>query len=97
MPHPMHPPFRRGVDPLSLAPAWRADSTQGAPSRDPGKEKPVMDVISWIITLVVIAVIAGALGFGGVASAASGGASILFWALIVFVLAALVVGIARRN
>ena len=56
-----------------------------------------MDVISWIITLVVIAVIAGALGFGGVASAASGGASILFWALIIFVLAARVVGVARRN
>jgi len=56
-----------------------------------------MDIIGWIITLVVIAVIAGALGFGGVASAAGGGASLLFWALIILVLGGLIFGALRRS
>lgn len=56
-----------------------------------------MNIISWTIALVLIAVVAGALGFGGVASAASGGASILFWGLIILVLAALIMSVVRRS
>lgn len=56
-----------------------------------------MNIVSWIIALVLIAVIAGALGFGGVASAASGGAGILFWVLIILVLGALIMGVLRRS
>lgn len=56
-----------------------------------------MEVINWIILLVVVALVAGALGFGGVASVASGGASILFWALILFAVIALISSLVRRN
>jgi len=36
-------------------------------------------MIRWIITFLVISLIAGALGFGGIAGAASGIVQILFW------------------
>lgn len=40
-------------------------------------------MIRWIITFLVIALIAGALGFGGIAGAASGFAQILFWVFLI--------------
>jgi uncharacterized membrane protein YtjA (UPF0391 family) len=58
-----------------------------------------MDLLTWSIIALVIAIIAGALGFSGVARGASTIAFVLFGiflavALIMFVLVALGIGIA---
>ena len=41
------------------------------------------NMVRWIITFLVIALIAGLLGFGGIAGAATGIAQILFWVFLV--------------
>ena len=40
-------------------------------------------MLGWIIGLAVVALIAGALGFGGVASVAAGAAKFLFFGLLI--------------
>lgn len=56
-----------------------------------------MKVIWWIIVLAIASIVAGVLGLSGVAAAAGGIASILFWALIIFGVVALVAGLVRRR
>lgn len=52
-------------------------------------------MLSWVVTFLVIALIAGLLGFGGVAGASIEIAKVIFFiALILFVVSA-VVGLAR--
>ena len=59
----------------------------------PGLEIKVM--LSWVVTFLVIALIAGILGFGGIAGASIEIAKIIFFiALILFVVSA-VVGLMR--
>lgn len=49
-------------------------------------------MLPWALLLLVFALIAGVLGFGGIAAAAASIAKILFWVLIVLFLLALVFG-----
>lgn len=49
-------------------------------------------MIKWAIILAVIGLIAGALGFTGVAGAAMGIAKFLFWAAIIIAIILLVLG-----
>lgn len=56
-----------------------------------------MKVVWWIIILAIVSIVAGVLGLGSVAAAAGGIASILFWALIIFGVVALVAGLVRRR
>ena len=49
-------------------------------------------MLKWAIIFAVGAVIAGALGFGGVAGAAAGGAKILFFLFVVVCVLFLVLG-----
>ena len=42
-------------------------------------------MLGWIIGLAVVALIAGALGFGGVASVAAGAAKFLFFGLLIVI------------
>ena len=72
------------------------------PTRDdvvPQMSKPVMEIegvmLSWVITFLVIALIAGILGFGGVAGASIEIAKIIFFVAIVLFLVSAVVGLAR--
>ncbi|HVV43240.1 MAG TPA: DUF1328 domain-containing protein [Nitrobacter sp.] len=52
-------------------------------------------MLSWVVTFLVIALIAGLLGFGGIAGASIEIAKVIFFiALILFVVSA-VVGLAR--
>lgn len=52
-------------------------------------------MISWAITFLIIALVAAALGFGGIAGTAMSAAKILFFvALVAFAIAA-VVGLSR--
>jgi uncharacterized membrane protein YtjA (UPF0391 family) len=52
-------------------------------------------MLGWALTFLVIALIAGALGFGGIAGASAGIAQILFYIFIVLLLVSLVMHFAR--
>ena len=49
-------------------------------------------MLRWALLLLVFALIAAFLGFGGLAATAAGIAKILFWVFIILFLAALVFG-----
>jgi uncharacterized membrane protein YtjA (UPF0391 family) len=62
------------------------------------KRKPqteVMIMLSWVVTFLVIALIAGILGFAGIAGASVDIAKIVFFIAIVLFLVSAVVGLAR--
>jgi uncharacterized membrane protein YtjA (UPF0391 family) len=52
-------------------------------------------MLSWVITFLVIALIAGVLGFGGVAGASIEMAKIVFFIAVVLFLVSAVVGLVR--
>jgi uncharacterized membrane protein YtjA (UPF0391 family) len=55
-------------------------------------------MLGWVVTFLVIALIAGLLGFGGIAGASIEIAKIIFFIAIVLFLVSAVVGLARgRN
>lgn len=53
-------------------------------------------MLDWTITLLIIALIAAVLGFGGIAGAAVGLAKIIFWIFLVLWILSLVVRGVRR-
>jgi len=55
------------------------------------------NLLYWAIVLLVVALIAAFLGFGGVAGTATESARILFWVAIVLVLLSFVGGMLRRG
>jgi uncharacterized membrane protein YtjA (UPF0391 family) len=63
---------------------------QGAPR---GKEEKAM--LSWVVTFLVIALIAGILGFGGIAGVSIEIAKAIFFIAIVLFLISAVVGLVR--
>ena len=54
------------------------------------------NLIYYALVLIVVALVAALLGFGGVASTAVSGAHLLLWVAVAFVVVGLVVAIARR-
>ena len=52
-------------------------------------------MLSWVVTFLIVALIAGVLGFGGVAGASIEIAKIIFFVAIVLFLISAVVGLAR--
>jgi uncharacterized membrane protein YtjA (UPF0391 family) len=52
-------------------------------------------MISWAITFLIIALIAAALGFGGIAGTAVGIAKIIFFVAIVLFLISAIIGMMR--
>jgi uncharacterized membrane protein YtjA (UPF0391 family) len=55
------------------------------------------NLLYWALVFLVIAVVAAVLGFGGVAGAASQGASLLFWIAVVLFVVSLIAGLVRRG
>jgi uncharacterized membrane protein YtjA (UPF0391 family) len=55
----------------------------------------VLVMLSWVVTFLVIALIAGILGFGGIAGASIEIAKIIFFIAVVLFLVSAVVGLAR--
>lgn len=51
-------------------------------------------MLGWALTFLVIALIAAALGFGGIAGSAMGIAQILFWIFLILFLVSLVYSMA---
>jgi len=54
------------------------------------------NLLHWAILFLVVALIAGFLGFGGVAGTAMEGARLLFWVAIVLLVISLVLSFIRR-
>jgi uncharacterized membrane protein YtjA (UPF0391 family) len=54
-------------------------------------------MLYWALVFLVVALVAGALGFGGIASASSGLAQILFFLFLVLFAASLIAGLFRRR
>jgi uncharacterized membrane protein YtjA (UPF0391 family) len=66
------------------------------PRRSPTDiETEDLTMLSWVVTFLVIALIAGILGFGGLAGASIEIAKIIFFVAIVLFLVSAVVGLAR--
>jgi uncharacterized membrane protein YtjA (UPF0391 family) len=55
----------------------------------------VRTMLGWVVTFLIIALIAGVLGFGGVAGASIEIAKIIFFIAVVLFLVSAVVGLAR--
>lgn len=52
-------------------------------------------MLSWVVTFLILALVAGLLGFGGVAGASLEIAKVVFFIAVVLFLISAVVGIAR--
>ncbi len=52
-------------------------------------------MLSWVVTFLIIALVAGLLGFGGIAGASIEIAKIVFFVAIVLFLVSAVIGLAR--
>jgi uncharacterized membrane protein YtjA (UPF0391 family) len=55
------------------------------------------NLLHYAIVFLVVALVAAAVGFGGVAGVAMDGARLLFWVFIVLFVVSLIGGIARRR
>ncbi len=55
------------------------------------------NLLYYAIVFLVVAIVAAALGFGGVAGTAMEGAKLLFWVAIVLFVVAVVAGLVRRG
>ena len=53
-------------------------------------------LLHYAIVFLIIALVAAAVGFGGVAGVAMDGAKILFWVFIILFVVSLVAGVVRR-
>ena len=56
-----------------------------------------MNLLHWAVIFLVVAIVAAALGFGGVAGTAMEGARIFVWIFLILFIASLVVGLLRRR
>jgi uncharacterized membrane protein YtjA (UPF0391 family) len=63
----------------------------------PSKEKQAIEVVmlSWVVTFLIIALIAGVLGFGGIAGASVEIAKAIFFIAVILFLISAVVGLVR--
>jgi uncharacterized membrane protein YtjA (UPF0391 family) len=69
-----------------------------APVSNRRSKSEVLAMLSWVVTFLIIALIAGILGFGGIAGASIEIAKVIFFIAVVLFLVSAVVGLARgRN
>lgn len=61
----------------------------------PLSDREVTEMLRWIVILLVLALVAGVLGFGGIAGAATDIARILFFVLLVVFVLGLIFGRGR--
>lgn len=62
-------------------------------SSDPYPGRTIMHLLKWAIIAFIISLIAGALGFSGISSAAGGIARILFFLFLIIAVIVLVLGL----
>jgi uncharacterized membrane protein YtjA (UPF0391 family) len=86
----LEPSFQRRIGSAVVAALFnRADT------RTRNVEKGVHVMLSWVVTFLIIALIAGILGFGGIAGASIEIAKVIFFIAVVLFLVSAVVGLAR--
>lgn len=56
-----------------------------------------MNLLHWAVIFLVVAIVAAALGFGGVAGTAMEGARIFVWIFLILFIVSLVMGLLRRG
>jgi uncharacterized membrane protein YtjA (UPF0391 family) len=61
------------------------------------KGEAMGNLLYWAVVFLVIAIIAAALGFGGVAGTAMAGAQMLFWVAIVLFIISVIGGLFGRR
>lgn len=61
------------------------------------RELPMGNLLYWAVVLLIIALVAAAFGFGGIAGTASSLATTLFYIFIVLFVVALILGVMRRG
>jgi uncharacterized membrane protein YtjA (UPF0391 family) len=71
------------------------DADRRADSRNRKWKAEGLTMLSWVVTFLVVALIAGILGFGGIAGASVEIAKIIFFIAVVLFLISAVVGLAR--
>jgi uncharacterized membrane protein YtjA (UPF0391 family) len=76
-----------------LFPQLMHGAVSGADRKRNGNKGAVM--LSWVVTFLIIALIAGILGFGGVAGASIEIAKAIFFIAIILFLVSAVIGLAR--
>jgi uncharacterized membrane protein YtjA (UPF0391 family) len=59
------------------------------------RKTEVLNMLGWVVTFLIVALIAGILGFGGVAGASIEIAKIIFFIAVVLFLVSAVVGVSR--
>jgi uncharacterized membrane protein YtjA (UPF0391 family) len=87
---PREPLFR---PPIVSAAAARRSQSRGYRNRRWKTE--VLTMLSWVVTFLIVALIAGILGFGGVAGASIEIAKVIFFIAVMLFLVSAVVGLAR--
>ncbi len=55
------------------------------------------NMLHWAVVFLIVAIVAGVLGFGGVAGTAMEGAKILFYIAIILLVISLLFGLVRRS
>lgn len=55
------------------------------------------NLVYYALILIVVAIVAALLGFGGVASTAMGGAHLFIWLAVILVIVGLVFAVLRRT
>ena len=72
-----------------------ADCAVSAATAPLAAKEEVVSLLGWVVTFLVIALIAGILGFGGVAGASIEIAKIIFFIAVVLFLVSAIVGVVR--
>jgi len=70
-------------------------SWRGHHGRADRTQTEVLIMLSWVVTFLIVALIAGILGFGGIAGASIEIAKAIFFIAIILFLVSAVVGLAR--
>jgi uncharacterized membrane protein YtjA (UPF0391 family) len=70
-------------------------SWRGHHGRADRNQTEVLIMLSWVVTFLIVALIAGILGFGGIAGASIEIAKAIFFIAIILFLVSAVVGLAR--
>jgi uncharacterized membrane protein YtjA (UPF0391 family) len=56
-----------------------------------------LDMLGWVVTFLIVALIAGILGFGGIAGASIEIAKVIFFIAVVLFLVSALIGVSRRR
>jgi uncharacterized membrane protein YtjA (UPF0391 family) len=77
-----------------------AHALHGCPSADAGvskkEDRKMGSLLHYAVVFLIIALVAAAVGFGGVAGVAMDGARLLFWVFIILFVVSLIGGLVRR-